>query len=299
MDKKILTLLKQNKTIISDGAWGTLLQEKGLEPGVCPESWNLTHPDKVKEVAASYADAGSDMIETNSFGGSRFKLAHYGLADQTFEINKRAAEISCSAAGESVLVLGSVGPTGIILMMGEVTEDELYEAFKEQATALEAGGADAICIETMTALDEAILAIRAAKENTNLEVICTMTFDKTITGEFRTMMGVSPEQMVEELTSAGVDILGTNCGNGMENMIPIVEAIRKLDKEIPILVHANAGLPHLHEGKNVFDETPEVTASYVSDLIIAGANMIGGCCGTTPEHIKAIKKVTGDRNKVT
>ncbi len=299
MDKKILTLLKQNKTIISDGAWGTLLQEKGLEPGVCPESWNLTHPDKVKEVAASYADAGSDMIETNSFGGSRFKLAHYGLADQTFEINKRAAEISCSAAGESVLVLGSVGPTGIMLMMGEVTEDELYEAFKEQATALEAGGADAICIETMTALDEAILAIRAAKENTNLEVICTMTFDKTITGEFRTMMGVSPEQMVEELTSAGVDILGTNCGNGMENMIPIVEAIRKLDKEIPILVHANAGLPHLHEGKNVFDETPEVTASYVSDLIIAGANMIGGCCGTTPEHIKEIKRVTGDRNKVT
>ena len=295
MQNKIYQGLRENKILISDGAWGTLLQERGLKPGVCPESWNLTKPDIVEKVAASYVAAGSEIIETNSFGASKFKLDHYGLADKAYEINKKAAEISRKAAGDSVIVLGSVGPTGIILMLGEVSEDELYQAFKEQVMALEEGGVDAICIETMTAIDEASIAIRAAKENTDLEVICTMTFDKTVTGEFRTMMGVSPEQMVEELKQAGVDILGTNCGNGMENMIPIVEAIRKMDKEIPILVHANAGLPHLHDGKNIFDETPEVTASYVHELISAGVNIIGGCCGTTPEHIMAIKKATGEK----
>lgn len=289
MAKSILNRLKTNPVLVSDGAWGTLLQEKGLQPGECPESWNSKFPDRVFEVAASYVEAGSDLIETNSFGGSRFKLAHYGLEKQTWELNKKAAEISRKAAGPDRLVLGSVGPTGIMLMMGEVSEAELYEGFKEQVQALEAGGADAICIETMTALDEAILAIRAVKENTSLEVICTMTFDKTIQGDFRTMMGVSPEQMATELTAAGADIIGTNCGNGMENMIAIVEAIRKTNTSIPVLVHANAGLPHLHDGKNVFSETPEITASYIPRLLSAGANIIGGCCGTTPEHILKIK----------
>lgn len=298
MANSIISALKHQQILLSDGAWGTLLQEKGLEPGVSPESWNIDFPEKVKEVAASYIAAGSDMVETNSFGGSRFKLAHYGLGDKVRELNKRAAEISRQAAGPDKIVLGSVGPTGVILMMGEVSEEELYEAFKEQVMALAEGGADAICIETMTAMDEAVLAIRATKENTDLEVICTMTFDKTIQGDFRTMMGVSPEQMVEELITAGADIIGTNCGNGMENMIPIVEAIRKVNPDIPILVHANAGLPHLHEGKNIFDETPDITASYIPALIKAGANIIGGCCGTTPEHIKGIgQKAQGKRQK--
>ena len=144
----------------------------------------------------------------------------------------------------------------------------------------------------MTALDETILALKAAKENTDLEVICTMTFDKTIQGDFRTMMGVSPQQMVRELTKEGADIIGTNCGNGMENMVPIVKAIREVNTDIPVLVHANAGLPHLHNGKNVYDETPDVTASFVKDLVIAGANVIGGCCGTTPETIRKIRLET-------
>jgi 5-methyltetrahydrofolate--homocysteine methyltransferase len=176
--------------------------------------------------------------------------------------------------------------------MGEVTEQELYDAFKEQSIALATAGADAICIETMTALDEAIIAIRAAKENTNIEVICTMTFDKTIQGEFRTMMGVSPEEMTLAFKAAGADIIGTNCGNGMENMVPIVEEIRRTDQNIPILVHANAGKPHYHDGKNIFDESPEITASYIPKLVQAGANCIGGCCGTTPLHIKLIKEAT-------
>ncbi len=288
MANSIISALENQQTLLSDGAWGTLLQEKGLEPGVSPESWNIDFPEKVKEIAAAYIAAGSDMVETNSFGGSSFKLAHYGLENKAWELNKRAAEISRQAAGPDKIVLGSVGPTGVILMMGEVSEEELYKAFKEQVMALAEGGADAICIETMTALDEAVLAIKATKENTDLEVICTMTFDKTIQGDFRTMMGVSPEQMVEELIAAGADIIGTNCGNGMENMIPIVEAIRRTNSNIPILVHANAGLPHLHDGKNVFDETPEITASFIPKLIDAGANIIGGCCGTTPKHIQEI-----------
>ncbi|MBT3241631.1 MAG: methionine synthase [Bacteroidetes bacterium] len=297
MQNSIKNKLQQQSILISDGAWGTLLQEKGLEPGVCPESWNIEFPDRVKEVATAYAKAGSDMIETNSFGGSKFKLDHYGLADKAFELNQLAAQITREAAGDDIIVLGSVGPTGKILMMGDVSEEDLYEAFKEQVMGLEMGGADAICIETMTDLDEARLAVKAAKENTDLEVICTMTFDKTIQGDFKTMMGVTPEQMLETLIPEGVDIIGTNCGNGMENMIPIVEAIRQVNKDIPVLVHANAGLPHLCDGKNVFDETPEITASFIPDLIKAGANLIGGCCGTTPEHIKVIRQAANRGNE--
>lgn len=297
MANSILERLKGNNTLISDGAWGTLLQEQGLEPGVCPESWNLTNPEKVSNVAKAYLDAGSDLVETNSFGASSFKLKHYGLQDQAVEINRKAAELSRAVAGEDKIVIGSVGPTGVILMMGEVTEEEIYESFKEQVVALAEGGADAICIETMTDLAEAKQAIKAVKENTALEVICTMTFDKTIDGDFRTMMGVSVEQMTTELIEAGADIIGTNCGNGMENMIPIVEAIRKTNAEIPILVHANAGLPHLRDGKNIFDETPEITASFIPDLISAGANIVGGCCGTTPEHIVKIRNHLYHENK--
>jgi 5-methyltetrahydrofolate--homocysteine methyltransferase len=289
MKKSILEKLAKKKVLISDGAWGTLLQEQGLKPGECPESWNLIHPEKVIAVAKAYIDAGSDMVETNSFGGSSFKLKHFGLDGKTSEINQRAAELSKQAAGEKALVIGSVGPTGVILMMGEVSEEELYDSFKQQVVALEKGGADAICIETMTDLAEAKLAIRAVKDNTDLEVICTMTFDKTVTGDFMTMMGVSVEQMTKELTAEGADIIGTNCGNGMKNMISIVEAVRRSNQSIPILVHANAGLPHLQDGKNVFDETPDITASFIPQLISAGANIIGGCCGTTPEHIRRIK----------
>ncbi len=290
MKTKLTERLKRGDIIISDGALGTMLQAAGLEPGICPESWNSDFPERVEAIARAYAEAGSEAVETNTFGANRFKLSHYGLQDRAVELNRKAVEITRRAVGPAGIVLGSVGPTGILLMMGEVSEEELYEAFKEQSVALAEAGADAICIETMTALDEATIAVRAAKENTSLEVICTMTFDKTIQGDFRTMMGVSPEDMTHALKAAGADIIGTNCGNGMENMISIVEQIRKTDPEIPILVHANAGKPHFHDGRNVFDETPDITASYVPKLIQAGATCIGGCCGTTPEHISRMKK---------
>ncbi len=286
--KSLTERIRSGRIVISDGALGTMLQAFGLEPGTCPEIWNVDFPDRVESIARAYAEAGSEAVETNTFGCNRFKLAHYGLQDRVVELNRKAVEITRRAIGPNRIVLGSIGPTGVILMMGDVSEDELYAAFKEQAVALSEAGADVICIETMTALDEAVIATRAAKENTNLEVISSMTFDKTVQGDFRTMMGVSPEQMTIALKEAGADMIGTNCGNGMESMIPIVEAIRRTDPLIPILVHANAGLPHLHEGRNVFDETPEITVSYIPGLIAAGANIIGGCCGTTPAHINAI-----------
>lgn len=288
---KSLTKTKQaGKILVSDGAWGTFLHQKGLKPGVCPELWNIENPEAVLDIATSYIEAGADMIETNSFGGSPQKLAHYGLSARTEELNEAAAAISRKAAGQDHWVLGSIGPTGKVLIVGDVTEEELSNGFRLQAMALAKGGADAICIETMAALDEALLAIRASKQNTDLEVICTFTFEKTQSGDFRTMMGLSPADVVDSAKAAGVDILGTNCGNGFANMIHIVRSIRQVDTEIPILVHANAGAPVVQDGETVFPETPEEMATLVPDLVKAGANIIGGCCGTTPAHIRAIRE---------
>ena len=288
--QKITETLRMGKVLISDGAWGTFLHKKGLKPGECPESWCINRPDDVLDVAKNYINAGADMVETDSFGGSSFKLAHYGLADKAAEINKAAAEISRKAAGEDHWVIASIGPTGKMLVTEEVTEQDLYEAFKTQAVAFEEGGADAACIETMSDTNEACQAVKAVKENTKLEVICTFTFEKTAKGDYRTMMGVDPVSAMNAAIGAGADIVGANCGNGIERMIDIVSEMRSVNKDIPILVHANAGLPKTVDGQVVFPETPEDMAAIVPKLAAAGANIIGGCCGTTPAHIKAIKE---------
>ncbi len=290
-EKNILRQIKSKGVLLSDGAWGTQLFNKGLEPGECPELWNLNFRNKVLEIAQSYVNAGADIIGTNSFGGNSIKLEMYGQAEKAARINVEAARISREAAGPEKFVFGSVGPTGKILMMGDVTEKQVYDSFREQCISLSTGGVDAILIETMTALDEALLAVQAAKENTRLSVICTFSFDKTIDNKYRTMMGVSPTEMATTLINAGADIIGTNCGNGFDGMVDICREIRAVHSDIPLLVQANAGMPRLIDGNNVFPESPKDMAEKIPTLIDMGVNIIGGCCGTNPEHIAEFEKI--------
>lgn len=287
----ILDRVAKGEILISDGAMGTFLQAKGLKPGECPEAWCVSNPEAVKSIAEAYVSAGSDIVETNSFGGSSYKLKEFGLVDKVTEFNKAAASLAKAAMGEKGYVAASVGPTGQILEEegGMVTEEDLYNAYKEQVIALAAGGADALCIETMMSAKEAVQAVKAAKENTSLPVICTFTFEKGARG-YRTMMGVDPANAAKIAVEAGADIIGANCGNGIANMIEITKEMRAAAPETPILVHANAGMPVLEEGKTVFKETPADMAGRVRELIDAGANIIGGCCGTNPDHIRAMSE---------
>ncbi len=287
--KKIVDVVKSGITLVSDGAWGTFLYQKGLKSGECPEFWCINHFDEVVSIARSYITAGADMIKTNSFGGNLFKLKNYKLDSKVIEINEAAARASRYAAGDQ-WVIASMGPSGKLLIIEEVTAEELYDAFKIQAMALAKGGADAICIETMSDIEEAVIAIKAAKENTKCEIICTFTFEKTKRNEYRTMMGVSPVDAAKAVMEAGADIIGANCGNGMEIMIDIIKQMRDFTPDTPILVHANAGLPQNINGVDIFPESPDYMSGFTAAVRDAGANIIGGCCGTTPDHIKAIKQ---------
>jgi 5-methyltetrahydrofolate--homocysteine methyltransferase len=281
----------RGEILISDGAMGTYLQAKGLRPGECPEWWCVSHPEVVKGIHEAYIAAGADIVETNSFGGTSYKLKPYGLGGKVRELNRAAVALAKQAMAGKGYVAASVGPTGLILEDegGDATPQDVYEAFKEQVAALAEGGADALCIETMASLGEALQAIKAAKENTKLPVICTFTFEASPRG-FRTMMGVTPERAAREAVAAGADVVGANCGNGIVNMIEITRQTRAAQPGTPILINANAGMPVLEGEKTVFKETPEFMASKVPELIKAGAQILGGCCGTTPEHIAAMAR---------
>ena len=287
--KRITEEVNERGVLVSDGGWGSFLIAKGLKPGECPERWNLDHRDAVLAVARSYANAGCDLITTNTFGGSRVQLAKHGLADQTAAINEIGAAISREAMGPDRHVNASIGPCGELLMMGNVSEDQLYEAFSEQAAALERGGADACLVETMMDLQEASIAVRAAKENTKLEIVCTMTFSRGADGTYHTMMGVTPEAMAKGILAAGADIIGANCTLGPEDMVDLVRAIRAAAPGIPILVQPNAGQPETVAGGLRYPLTPEAMGACVPAFIDAGASILGGCCGTGPDHILAIR----------
>jgi len=286
----ILKRLKRGEVLISDGATATYLQTNGLEPGGCPEELNESRPELIRNMAKSYYDAGSDMVLTNSFGGSKFMLKKYGYEDKVEKFNRLAAEHTRSQIPDGHFVVGSVGPTGELLEpLGDVTEQEMLEAFTEQITSLEKGGADAVIIETMFALEEVTLAIKAAKDNTTLPVISTMTFDKGPRGYF-TMMGVTPDRAVKEMLNSGADIVGANCGNGIDNMIEIArKMIDAIDAHF--IIHSNAGIPSISNNQIVYHETPEYMAERFKILTNLGVSIVGGCCGTTPQHIEALSAV--------
>lgn len=284
---QLLYDLLVNGPVLTDGSWGVHLQSLGLQPGESPDVWNITHPEIVAQVAQAYVDAGSKVILTNTFGASRIMLARHGYADRTVEINRAGASISRNAADGKAHVFASIGPSGAMLMMGDVTEDELRSAFEEQSQALVAGGAEAIVIETMSDVAEAALAVRAAHA-TGVPVVASMTFDSGKNKD-RTMMGTTPEQAAEELTAAGADVIGANCGQGIEGYVPICARLHAAT-QLPVWIKPNAGLPEMIEGKAVYRTTPEEFASYARALLDAGASFIGGCCGSDPEFIRALAR---------
>jgi len=284
------TAALKSRILVSDGAWGTLMMQEGLRAGECPESWNKEHPDRVERVAMAYVDAGADIIETNSFGGTRIKLEHYGLGKLAVDLNARAAEISRKAAGDDVFVMGSVGPTGKMLITGEVSESQMFDAFAEQGIGLEKGDADLLILETMTDLQEAGIAVAACLENTKLPLVCSMSFESAAGEIYSTMMGVTPEQLVEAHLETGVAVIGSNCGKGTREMLGVAQALRNETADFPLLIQANAGIPSIEDGETRFPDEPGDWQVYVQKLIDLGINIIGGCCGTTPDFIRHIRK---------
>ena len=272
--------------VLTDGAWGTQMLARGLPPGQFPDLWNLSHPDRVEAVGRSYVDAGSEIILTNTFQANRFALRD--AARDVVAINRAGAQISRRAAGERVKVFGSIGPTNTMLVSGDVDKDELRAAFNEQATALAGGGVDAIVIETMSDLNEAVLAIEAARV-TGLPVVACMTFDSGKNKD-RTMTGVSPAQAAEGLAAAGADVIGANCGIGVDSAAPICAALAGAT-DLPVWIKANAGLPELVGREVVYRMTPAEYGGHVETLLAAGADFVGGCCGTTAEFIAAMARI--------
>jgi 5-methyltetrahydrofolate--homocysteine methyltransferase len=286
----LIQKLLSEQPVITDGAWGSQIQGLGLKPGECPDNWNLENPDAIGQVAASYVAAGSRVILTNTFGANRLMLERHGLSEKAAAINRAGAMISRKAAQGAACVFGSMGPTGKMVFSGEVSEQELSDAFAEQAKALAEGGVHGFVIETMSELAEARIALKAAQA-TGLPVVVSMTYDSGKNFE-RTMMGITPEEASEDLKVAGADVIGANCGMGTEYIVSICARLRSTTN-LPLWIKPNAGLPEVNNGKVTYNSTPESFANYALKIKDAGANFLGGCCGTNPDYIRALKRVFG------
>ena len=290
-------LVAEQGVLLLDGAMGTLLMEMGLTSGDPPEDWNVRYPERIEEVHRRYIDAGSRLILTNSFGGSRFRLKLHRLDNRVTELNRAAAGIArraADAAPHKVLVAGSIGPTGELLEpLGAMSFDEAKAAFAEQAAALAEGGVDLLWVETMSDLEEVRAAVEGAREATDLPVAATMTFDTNR----HTMMGVSPEQAVQALGKMGLVALGANCGNGPDEIEEVIARMRAQNPDVLLIAKANAGIPHFTGDELVYDGTPALMGEYARHVRDLGANLVGGCCGNTPEHIahmaEALAQPTG------
>ncbi len=279
----------RRRVVIGDGGMGTQLQIAGLEPGAAGELWNVENPDAVVAIQRRYVNAGSAIILSNTFGGSSLALERHGLAARASELNRAGAQAACRAAGDRAWVLGDIGPFGGFLApLGEHDPDAVFASFLEQASALLEGGADGILVETMSDLDELVLALHAARQAGAALVGGSLCFDPTAVGP-RTMMGIAPAAAAAAMLAAGADILGTNCGTlELEGYAEVVRAYRQAAPGAVIMVQPNAGQPVLEDGAAVYRQTPEAFAAALPVLAAAGANIIGGCCGTTPDHIRAL-----------
>ncbi len=297
--KPLRSRLEDPGVLLGDGAMGTMLIERGLRAGECPEKINLEKPGQLEEIALLYLNAGAEIIGTNTFGGSPLKLGQYGLEGKFEEINRRGCEIVRKTVGNRAWVSASCGPSGKILEpYGDTKRETVFDSFRRQMDVLVSSGADMICIETMTDLGEAVIAVEAARSvSATIPVCATMTFDSTPRG-FYTIMGTTIEQAAKGLTAAGADIIGSNCGNGIQNMIAIAAEFRKLTV-LPVIIQSNAGIPALVGGALTYPETPGYMAEKSQELLTIGVKIIGGCCGTTPAHIAAIKRRVDRYNRQT
>ena len=293
--KKLFQEAMLERPILGDGAMGTQLMLAGLEQGNCGEAWNVTHPERVVAIQRRYVEAGSECLITNTFGGSRIMLNRHGEAGRVVAINKAAVAIARQAfGGRDGYVLGDIGPFGGLLApFGDFTEDQVRSAFDEQAAALVEAGADAIIVETQTSLEELLLGIEAAQKAGAPCVIGSMAYDVTLDGStFRTMMGIAPERAAEFMEGHGAHVVALNCGTGMEMERARTAVGRyKSVTSLPVMVQPNAGKPRLENMKVIYDETPEQMVKGLVPLLDAGANVVGACCGSTPDHIRAFRKV--------
>lgn len=288
----------KTRVLLGDGAMGTQLQNAGLESGHCGEAWNVDHPDRVLRIQRAYAEAGSDILLTNTFGASRIMLNRHGEADRTVEINRASVAIAREALGGHGYVLGDIGPFGGLMEpYGEIPRSLVEVAFREQARALVEAGADGIIVETQTAFEELEIAIAAAREAGAPVVIGSIAFDKMVDeDDVRTMMGISPEQAAEFMAARGCEIAALNCGTGID-MRMAANIVRRYRAScgLPVMAQPNAGAPVLEDMKVVYKETPEEMGAGLRSLLAAGPSIVGGCCGSTPAHLRRFREILDER----